>query len=344
MTIPYYSFLLPSRICTRRRGGSLLLVLIAVTVGFSLTTAYLFVIETTSGSTLAALPRSQATQIAESGIDIARVLIRDNDSWLLDIEHGTLINGMSLLGGELTVTTQVLDTDLPPLDTIEVSNPSFETGTWQLSNPVLSAPPMSGAFGSWSVTRTAAVATGLTVPHVGTMNSSHASDGQRIAYVSFGISVAGSAQFSQILTDGLQPGMTYHLRVDVGTAGLATVLSAVRVQVVAGSTTIASSDNPSLLTILDLGNGLSEYSIRFTTPNPMPDGSVRIQLSSEAIVGLVSAVAFDNVRLEAVPDPTVQLQIRSLGVFGRAQRVIEARAVVQGGPDTRVVRIVQWSD
>ncbi len=330
-------------IVSRRRGGSLLLVLVAISVGFSLVSAYLFVVDTAGTSSLAKISRSQATQIAESGIDIARTLIKNNDAWLSNIDGGTLMDEQTLLDGTLSLTAEVLDIQSPDPEIVAVANPSFESGSWSLSNPLLS-PPMSGVFGNWTVTRNALVVTGLTVPHVGITTSPHATNGSRIAYVTFGVSVAGSAHFSQNFPGELEPGTDYKLRVDVSTAGLATVLSGVDILVTAGPTVIASSQSQALLTILSIGNGCWEYAIPFTTPATMPADPVRIQLSAEAVAGVISGVAFDNVRLETVPSSTVTLNIRSVGTFKNARREINARVLVDGGLDDREVRIVHWSD
>jgi hypothetical protein len=139
---------------------------------------------------------------------------------------------------------------------------------------------------------------GLTVPQIGFVSSSAATEGNNIARIIFAVGVIASASFSQDLGVPLQAHSRYVLQVDAGRAGLASVLASARIRVYAGDQVVADSHDPSVLTILDFPGDMDTYQLNFCSGANVPSENLRIELSASAVVSALSAVAFDHVRFE----------------------------------------------
>lgn len=316
---------------------ALILVLGGIMVAAIMGTVFLNTTSTSTSMIRVLDNHMQARHIAEGGAMLAIRYIEQTPDWYLKQTSGVWVESYALYGGEVTVRA-----DYDPADAageIAIVDMSFAQSTGQLSNPLFN-PPMSGTIGGWQVERTAAVKLGATVPRIGVMQSNSATDGTNLAYVTFPLSVIGTAQFSQTLGSALRPDTAYKLRVDVGTAALALLLSDTQIKVYAGGTLVASSADPQLLSLLDLGNDTKEYCINFETGDSPPAGNIRIELYSQSVLGLLSAVAFDNVRLETQPSEPYRLT--STGEFGGARHKISVYfyASPGGGP----VKIVKWTE
>jgi hypothetical protein len=221
----------------------------------------------------------------------------------------------------VSVTVEGAFTPDPSAGALTINDASFETAVGQLANP-FSDPPMTGTLGGWELARTSALEFGPLVPRVGVVASAAATDGARLGYVRFPVVLAGSGTLGQTLADALTPNVSYALHVDVGTAGLAALISDYEIRVFAGATLVASSNDPEFLTLLDLGGGFQEHVIRFATDGSPPAGAVRIELAAQALAGAVSAVAFDHVRLEI--EDTSPLMLTATATNDDASHVIEA--------------------
>ncbi len=180
-----------------------------------------------------------------------------------------------------------------------MNDSGFESGVAELPTP-LDDPPMSGTVGGWRVERSAqGIITGLTVPRIGIVTSAWATEGSHVGRVLFVVGIVASASFSQELNEGLAPATRYKLLVDVGTTELASVVANAAVRVYAGETLIATSEDPTFLRVVDLNEQFDTFVLEFCSGSVRTPGNLRIELVGESTLGVLSGVAFDNVRLEA---------------------------------------------
>lgn len=322
---------------SRARGAALILVMMSIAVAAVIGLTFL-----NGSATLTAIAgtmndHAQARQIAESAAAMAVRYVEQTPDWHTRRTSGPWISDFALHGGHCSVTAAFDPADVAGV--LPLNDASFEMTTGQLSNPVL-FPPMSGAIGGWTVQRTAAVQTGATVPRVGVAASAFATDGHHLALVEFPLSVIGSATFSQTLAETLEPDSAYTLEVDAGRAGLALVLANVQIRVYAGGTLLASSADPSLLTLLDLDGDFKTYVLRFDTDSHPPAGNLRVELHAESLLGVLSGAAFDDVRLTRLPtDPLVLTATARYGDAGHRVTVSVYPAAGAGHAS-----IVQWTE
>ena len=279
----------------------------------------------------------QAKHIAEGGAMLAIRYIEQTPDWHLKRTAGVWSESYELHGGEVAI-----DVDYDPGDiagAVTIADMSFEQAVGQLSNPFF-GPPMSGSIGGWQVERTAAIKLGTTTPRIGVSSSASASGGTNLAYISFPLSVIGTGKFSQTIGTTLQPETRYKLKVDVGTAALALLLADTQIRLYAGGVLLASSSDPQLLEVLDLGGGVQEYCLNYVSNDSPPPGNLRVELYSQSVLGLLSAVAFDNVRLQI--EPSEPYHITATGVYGDASHKIDVHIYTspEGGP----VKIVKWTE
>jgi hypothetical protein len=270
------------------------------------------------------------------------------------------IEDLSLWGGSVAVEAEYLP-ETPAL--VMPSDASFEIALAELPVPLLN-PPMTGTVGGWTMERTALLATGPTVPAMGTQVSASATDGLNAAFVSFGVSVTGTGTFSQVLATGLMPRTSYRLSVDITVStGLPSVTHGLRV--LAGGSLVATSEeawtlslpsdpgelpqppsNPvdpeqyeALLMVTGLTPGSpSRYTLAFVTDDDPPAGPISLELFAEA-TGVLASVWFDSVEFTAQNnDPVV---FTATGRCGQASHVVVA--TVANTPTGRA-RIIEWSE
>jgi HpiC1 cyclase len=316
----------------------MLLVLIAIVVAFIVALAFLAGATTTTAVAGVLDRYAQAQRIAESGISLAMRYIEQTADWRTERTSGAWVSDYPLDGGFVSITG-TFTTDAQA-GSIDVDDPSFENAIGELANPLFS-PPMAGTVGGWQLQRTAAFQFGPTVPRIGVRASAAATDGSRIGFVQFVVTVDGSGTLSQTLADALVPNASYALSVDVGRAGLAALLSNYEIRLLAGGTLVASSSDPAALSLLDLDGDFAQNTIRFTTDDSPPAGAITIELHAQALAGVVSAVAFDNVRLE-IEDPS-PLVLTSVGRLDDASHVVQATVQSDTGAATGY-RIVEWDE
>lgn len=215
---------------------------------------------------------------------------------------GSLIAGALLAAG------------LAQAASIHVEDHSFEQATGSLSNGFLGiGAETSKTIGGWHYQRSSLL--GLLPPNTGSYSSAHATDGQNIASVHTTAAIAGQVIISQTL-DGqyFQPNTAYTLQVDVRDGGLLSLVdSGPKIALTAGDDIVASSANPSLLTILNCTDHFDTWSLTFITGQVVPAGLIGIELSVKTLVGVATTVSFDNVRLDATAIPSPAALTSGLG-------------------------------
>lgn len=317
----------------------MLLVLLAVIVAFIVGMSFLASAATTSGvaDTLNTHARAQAA--AESGVALAVQYIEQTPDWRTARTSGTWVSDYDM-GGALISIAGVFSND-PDAGAIVIDDPSFEEDIGGIANVPPHAPPMTGTVGGWDLKRTSAIETDVTVPHVGVKALAGATDGSRLGAIEFPLVVVGTGTLGQTLPDALVPNAHYVLRVDVGKAELAAVLSDYEIRVFAGGTLVTSSNDSSLLSLLDLGGGFEQHALRFETGSSPPAGPIRIELHAASVVGVISAVAFDNVQLEIEDHNPVVLTVESH--LDETSHVVRA-TVVPDTESTAGYRVVKWEE
>lgn len=326
-----------SRTSVRCNAYALILVLGGVMVAAIMGAVFLAISSTSTSMMRVLDDHMQARHIAEGGVMLAIRYIEQTPDWHLKRTGGVWTESYELYGGEVAID---VDYDLDDIvGGVTIADMSFEQATGQLSNPFFGS-PMSGSIGGWQVERTAAIQLGTTIPRIGVTPYGNATDGANLAYISFPLSVIGTGKFSQTLGTTIQPDTRYKLKVDVGTGALALLLADTQIKMYAGGVLVASSSDPQLLEILDLGGGTQEYCLNYVSNDNPPPGNLHIELYSQSVLGLLSAVAFDNVRLQI--EPSEPYRITATGVFGEASHKIDVYiyASPEGGP----VKIVKWTE
>jgi len=322
----------------RSRGSALVLVIFCVAIATVIGVTFLTGSATVTAVTETMTHHAQARQIAESGVMLAVRYVEQTPDWHAHRDSGVWVSEYAIDGGTCTVTGTFDAGSVAGV--VTVGNASFEQATGQLATPVLN-PPMSGTIGGWSVQRTALVhLLGATVPLIGVTNSAAATDGGRVGYIQFPLSIAGTATFRRTLADELDPDSAYTLKVDTGTGGLALLLADVQVRVYAGATLVASSSDPTLLTILDLAGTSKQYTLSFATDGNPPAGNVSIELHAQSLVGAVSAAVFDHVRFTR--EPTEPLVLTATAHYGDASHRVTAQ--VFPSAETGPASIVKWTE
>ncbi len=342
----------------RRRGAAIVLALVAVAIGFAMGFMFVASAATLTGTATLMNSHAQARQIAESGVMMALRYIEANDNWRDARTSGTWVSDLDVLGGNVTISAEYDDSLMT--GTIAVPNASFEAATGQLANPLLN-PPMSGAVGGWTLTRTALLPTNLTVPSVGVRASGTASDGAREAFISFNLSVVGGATISRELAPSVQPETQYDVTVDIAVTGFVMLQRDYGFRIKAGSTVIAATEHAwtlqlpalpqidlqapeipplepelnALLETLILNNGYAQYHMQFTTTDDPPAGPLTLELFANSI-GLIAQAAFDNVRLEMTADGP--LLLTAVAHHGDASSRVSATVRPADGT------IVAWSE
>ena len=324
------------------KGGTLLLVLIVITIGFSVTTGVLYSALTVTRSTLFEVKRIRAKAIAEDGIRLGCFLIESEPDW------EDQLNGNAFVDTDLSEDQhlQVSGTVLPISDddwiSIPVQDAGFELDSNALSHPLF-GPPSSGWFGAWKGERYGPVNTGATVPGIGVMPLALTTEGASGGYTRFLVAVDGWARFSQETADELEPNTRYRLGVDIGTAGIAALLSDIRIRLLAGGELLADSSIHDCLTLLDLGAGYSTYLVEYETDGSPPAGFIEIQLEAGSFVGLLTAAAFDHVRLEHQPIAPTLIELVSVGQHQSEPYTVRTTIAVDVlGPTS--TRVVSWSE
>ncbi|HWB20060.1 MAG TPA: hypothetical protein VG711_07165 [Phycisphaerales bacterium] len=343
-------------------GNVLVFVLLAVAMTFLLGLTYLNTCTSVTNVADVLEDHSRARQVAESAINSTIEYVRSNGDWRSQEPSGTWISDMSLLDGTVTVT----GTYSPEVD-VAVTNASFESAVGQLANPLI-APPMSGTVGGWELTRTALVQTGTTVPKVGVEASVDSTDGANRAFITFTLSVIGTAQIARTLGESLESACTYRCIVDVTPTGFPALSSEIGFRILAGGVVVASTthastlqlpslpselpDLPSslpsgqevdsLLEVLGLGpGGASEYALTFTTTESPPAGNIRIEIYANSI-GVLAGVRFDNVQIYKESTPLV---LTAVSQAGAASYQVSASVIRQlDASSNPYVRIVQWQE
>lgn len=329
---------------SRRRAVAMLLSLFAAAVVFTAGLTLLSAASTSNSLMRVMSDHAQARQAAESAAATVVGYIEQHADWREHVPHDGWVEEISVGGAMVEIEVGFEPSLADAVVGVALSEPSMEGVFGSLANPLL-GPPMSGTFGPWRLERTALVETGLTVPHVGFASSVAASDGARLAYMTFGVSVTGSATLSQDLGVTLEPNSVYRLRVDAGTAGLATVLAAMTLEVRAGGVLVASSGSGSVLTVLDLGSGLDEYSIVFESGHTPPGGTVKVAVKAASVLGVLSGVGIDHIRLERESDAPTVLTVSAQSRFGEGGHRLGVTANVEHEADgTPRVSVVNWSE
>jgi hypothetical protein len=339
-----------------RRGAVMVLSMIAVGIALTVAATCLISSGTVLGGSFASRDHLQARQIAETAIDAVMRDLERTPAWRENRDPGLWVHEAALYGGSATVEAGF---SRPFPDEHTVRNQSFEAVAATLATPLV-APPMSGVIGDWTVSRTALIPTGVTVPDIGMTASASATDGGNAAFVSFGLSVTGTGTFTQELSGSAQPNTVYELSVDVTTTQ-AIANRSFQLRVYAGGQILASSEHatafelPSLLGItpdspatppeltsvltgLSFGGMTSAYTLAFTTRNAPPPGVLTIELYAES-TGVLDRVEFDNVRFVARSnDPLV---LTAVGRYGNAAHRVSA-SVLEAPTGGFVVR--EWSE
>lgn len=322
----------------------MVLALLTVAIAFVVGLTFMASSTTAVGTASVMSGHAQSRQIAESGLGVAISYLERTPEWRTSQPQGEWIHDFALLGGTLTVAAAFLPEIAP--GALTPADASFEMQTAALPTPLL-APPMSGTVGGWQVRRSAVVATGPTVPTIGTQATPNATVGVNAAFVAFGVAVTGTGTLSQALSQPLAPLTSYELRVDVTvTTGLSNLTHAFRI--LAGSTVVASSEhawtltlpsqpptppqNPAdpaeyqaLLTYAGLGPGVpTTYALTFVTDNDPPSGNISIEMEAGA-TGLAASVWFDNVRFVGRRNSPVT--ITATGKCGSASHIVTAQVV-----------------
>lgn len=321
----------------------MVLVVVSMTVGFTASVGYLFATHSITERVLKVSEEIESRLVAESGIDIAQMLIESTADWTDHMDGSNFVNTPISSDQHLAVSGSVLSVQAAAGSEIVLSTPSFELPSDELSNSLFN-PQMSGTFGDWSVSRDAVVVTGATVPRIGVSSYACATDGSRVGYVNFIAAVNGSGSFTQTLDEQLQPNTTYRLTVDVGIAGIATLLPEIEIAVRANASTVGSMVDCDLLTILDLGGGSQEISFEFTTDDSPPAGDIEIQLKASSLLGLLCGVGFDNVRFERTAPSTTIIQITAVGTSIDEEHILTVDVGVQRNGTAITTRILNWRD
>lgn len=343
------------------RGGTMVLVMLAVAIAFVIGLTFLRASTSVTAIADTMDHHAQARQIAESGLAITMRYVESTPNWRDTRTSGRWVSDLSLLGGAVSVDAAF---DASPAEVVALNDSSFEQQISELANPPIS-PPMSGVVGGWQVQRTAALETGATVPHIGVTNTPGTTLGANHAFISCSPVVVGSGRFSQTLTTTLQPNRRYELAIDISRSGLALFDSRFGFRLLAGGAVIASTEhawtsdlqgppnqppNPpqepptspeveSLVEVLALSGGFSEYTLSFTTNDEPPSGPLQVELTAESAGLSAIEVAFDNVRLTMAPH--TPLVLTATGRHGAASHVVEASVLAS---DASSLKIVQWSD
>jgi len=332
----------PRKTADSRKGGTLLLVLIVIAIGFSVTTGVLYSALTVTRSTMLEVKRIRAKAVAEDGVRLARFLIESEPDWEDELDGTPFVD--TDLGADQHL--QVSGTVLPAADddwsSITVQDPGFELASNALSHPLF-GPPSSGWFGAWRAQRYGLVNTGLTVPAIGVMPLALTTEGNSGGYARFLVAVDGWARFSQETADELEPNTRYRLSVDIGTGGVAALLSDIRIRLLADGDVLADSSIHDCLTLLDLGAGYSTYQVEYETDDSPPSGFIEIQLEAGSLVGLLTAAAFDHVRLEHQPIAPTLVELVSVGQHQSEPYTVRTTIAVDDlGPTS--TRVVSWMD
>lgn len=321
----------------------MVLVIVSMTVGFTASVGYLFATHSITERVLRVSDEIDSRLVAESGIDIAQMLIESTPDWDDHMDGSLFVNTSFDTNQHLSVSGVVLSVDSEPGNEVTISSSSFELASDQLNNSFIN-PQLSGAFGDWQATRDAVVLTGATVPRMGVSEYLYASDGTHVGFVNFIAAVNGSGTFTQTLDDEFLPNTTYRFQVDVGIAGIATLLPEIELTLSAGGTTVGSMDDCDLLTILDLGSGSQEISFEFTTGDSPPTGNIEIELKASSLLGLLCGVGFDNVRLEHLPPAMSIVQITAVGTSANEEHVLTVDVGVRNNGSEITTKILNWRD
>lgn len=316
------------------QGSAMVLVLVAVATATVLGLTFLVTSTTATAVTEHVHDHIMARHIAESGVALAMAYIEKTPTWRKDRPQGTWVINQPLMGGTFSLSGTWINTGSAPSP--ELNNSSFESQNGSLPTPLL-FPPMSGTIGGWHLQRTGLLQplTGATVPQVGIQSSVLATDGNRLAYVSFPLSVLGTATFSQTLNMSLHPETHYALKVDVIDLHVGSVLPDLEFRVLAGGTLVATSSTASLLKILDLNSDTREYSVRFKTGPTPPTGNIRVELHARSLLGLLAGVGFDRVRLEVENNDPITFTVD--GRYGESSHTATVTVLPPGNGPARVI-------
>lgn len=325
-----------------RRGSVLLMVLVAVATAAIIGATFLASATTITGVSQMVDHHAQARQIAESGLLLGVSYLQRHPTWFEDQEVGVWVSSFPLHGGQVSLEAQFDSSQLPVAVTI--GNASFESGTGQLSNGILGLvlPTLSGTIHGWSVSRGGLLGgvTSLTVPDTGVMNSPLATDGGRIAYVSFKAGVLAQATFSRTLAYELEPQTTYTFKVDIGKAGVLDLLPSHRLRVKVGGTVVAEAADGDLLVLLDIDGNFCTRALQFTTTANPPAGNVTVELYAVTVAAVAQGIGFDNVVLEK--QKPIPVLLTATATHGGASHRVQAAVMPKGS--LQPVKIMNWSD
>lgn len=351
----------PPTFRSARRGGAMLLSIIAVGVALLIAMSLLMTASRATSTSATLHELTLARLESESALEATLAYVERAESFTSLPAGGQWIGNWSLNGGSAGVFAEWPNGWGGYAATI--ANPSFEAGAGSLASPLLN-PPMSGTLGNWNVVRTALVVTGLTVPQMEIVNSPFATDGSQAARIRFGASVTGSGVFRQTVAAGLTPNSHYTCEVDVFTSGLPALNASFGVRIYAGSTLLVSTEEaltlfdhltseqiqataqsllqnaltPATLLVAPLGQFIYGYTLSFQTSDAPPPGAVTIELFAESL-GLASHVGFDNVRLQWTSQSS--LRLTATGQSGTASR----RVVALYGTDLAGRgRVLRWQE
>lgn len=323
----------------RCRGTAMVLVLLAMTVGVTLGLTYLASVTRTTHVAGVIEDHTQARLVADAGLQLSVAYIeRVPDGWR-EREAGTWVDEEDLLGGSITIEA---DFDAAAAeDALAITNMGFEQDSDSLATPFL-FPPMSGTLGGWDVTCSSFLGsvTGLTVPQVSVGPFFGATEGSHAAQVQYTASVKGEVSLSNTLSEAPEPCTQYALSVAVGRVNVLSLLADFELRVWSGGTLLASSADSTLLSLLDLGAGATEYTLRFETGDTVPADPLRIELYSASTLGVLATVFFDDVHLTVERDSPIMLTATATfeGATHQTTAVVVPRS--PGSPAT----ILSWND
>lgn len=341
-----------------RRGAAMLMVMLVVGIALVVGVTAVVGVRTSTGVVLVEGDHLQARQVAETALGLAISDVQRDPAWRANRAEGVWLNEAGLLGGTATVTAAFAP---PALGPDPVRDASFESTFATLPTPLL-APPMSGTLGEWTVSRTAPIQTGTTVPVIGMGPSVGATDGSRSAYIMFGLSVTGTGVLRQEIGSELRPNSVYELTADITTPYAITNRN-VEMRVYAGGELVASTERSFIFDPLDpfdpvpppetaddvpetvgllvrtaLLGTTSAYTLRFMTGGEPPEGPIAIELFARS-TGVLDVVWYDNVRFTARRnDPLV---LSAVGRYGDASHAATAWVVesLLGG-----ATVMKWSE
>lgn len=200
---------------------------------------------------------------------------------------------------------------------ISIVNPSFEMqpladGVANTGNAAgWTESPAGGSLGWYNPNQTSYTHADIvdTNPSGGTLGDM---DGKNAAY-----NISDGGSLSQILTTSVLVGWDYTLTVAVGDrdAGPRPDFGGYRIDLLDGDSVIATTGN----VLASPGNGTFTDVSLFYTAQAGDAGLLEIRLTAIGLAGSTHATDFDNVRLDAIPEPGTAMLVL-LGLSGLALR------------------------